>query len=72
LAVSRLREVGSKKAIDDDRMNFSVCRMGQAVATFDLGQEALRHEKALLFNRCRKHHIVPHGSYRLPRRREGK
>jgi hypothetical protein len=35
-------------------------RVGQAVATFDLGQETLRHEKALLFNGCRKHHIVPH------------
>jgi hypothetical protein len=40
-------------------MNFSVCGVRQAVASFDLGQEALRHEKALLFNRCREHHIVP-------------
>jgi hypothetical protein len=33
--------------------------MRQAVAAFDLGQETLGHEEALLFNGGRKHHIVP-------------
>jgi hypothetical protein len=34
------------------------------VATFNLGQEALGHEEALLFNGGRKHHIVPLGNRR--------
>jgi hypothetical protein len=33
--------------------------MGQAVAAFDLGEEALSHEEALLFKGGRKHHIFP-------------
>jgi hypothetical protein len=33
--------------------------MGQAVATFDLGEEPLSHEEALLFKGGRKHHIYP-------------
>src|SRR5688572_5948233 len=33
--------------------------MGQAVAAFDLGKEALGHEEALLFKGGRKHHIYP-------------
>jgi hypothetical protein len=53
-------------------MNFSISGVRQAVATFDLGQEALRHEESLLLNRCRKHHIVPHGSYRRRWRAAGK
>jgi hypothetical protein len=59
LPVSCLREIGGKKAFDDDRMNFTISRVRQAVATFDLGQEALRHKEALLFKRCWKHHIFP-------------
>jgi hypothetical protein len=54
-----LGKVGSQKAVDDSGVNFSVHGAGQAVATFDLGQEAPGHEEALLFNRCWKHHIVP-------------
>jgi hypothetical protein len=34
-------------------------RTRQTVAAFDLGQEALGHEEALLFNGGRKHHIIP-------------
>src|SRR3712207_6142822 len=59
LAIPGLREVDDKKAIDNDRVYFSVCGVWQAVATFDFRQETLRHEEALLFNRCWKHHIVP-------------
>jgi hypothetical protein len=34
--------------------------MGQAVATFDRGEETLCHKDALLFNSgIRKHHIYP-------------
>jgi hypothetical protein len=33
--------------------------MGQAVASFDLGEEPLSHEEALLFKGGRKHHIFP-------------
>jgi len=54
-----LREIGGKKSLDDDGGNFSAYRMGQTVATFDLGEEALSHEEALLFKGGRKHHIYP-------------
>src|ERR671912_168383 len=59
LTIPGLREVGGQKTFDDYGVNFSISGMGQAVATFDLGQEALGHEEALLFNRSWKHHIVP-------------
>jgi hypothetical protein len=59
LTIPGLGEVGGKKTVDDDGVNFSISRMGQAVATFDSGQEALGHEEALLFKGGRKHHIVP-------------
>jgi len=41
-------------------VDFSLCGMGQAVAAFNLGQEALGHEESLLLKGgVRKHHIVP-------------
>jgi hypothetical protein len=40
-------------------MDFALSGMGQTVAAFNLGQEALGHEEALLFNGGRKHHIIP-------------
>jgi hypothetical protein len=58
-AVSGFRDVGSEKTVYNDGVNVSISGVRQAVATFDLEQEALGHEEALLFNRCRKHHIVP-------------
>jgi hypothetical protein len=60
-AVSAFRDIGGEKTVYNDRVNISISWVRQAVATFDLGQEALGHEEALLFNRCREHHIVPQG-----------
>jgi hypothetical protein len=53
-------------------VNLSVSRMRQAVAAFDLVQEALGHEESLLFNGCWKHHIVPLGNRRRGWRAAGK
>jgi len=50
LPISGLREIGGQETVDNNRGNLALVRVGQAVAAFDLEQEALGHEEALLFN----------------------
>ena len=42
-------QIGGQETFDDDGWNLSLTRVGQAVTAFDLGEEALRDEHALLF-----------------------
>jgi hypothetical protein len=62
--ISGFGQIGDEKAFDDDRMNFSINWVREAVAAFNLRQEALGHEETLLFEGGWKHHIVPHGKSR--------
>jgi hypothetical protein len=59
LAVPGLGEIGGKESVDYDGGDLSLSGTGQAVAAFDLGEEPLGHEEALLFKGGRKHHIYP-------------